>query len=198
MNKWFRRLFGALIGCALVCGAHAEDGGNTSGGFSNFIAGFTPSSPGAIANLFANAPCASGNLAQLAVVSDYLGNTNENMRCTASGTLFYWQPVRANYSTTMTIAGGTTTMTITPFVTAPTLVLSGTLTTPLIINLSTTNAYPGEVENISTSAVVPGLNTITLTGLISGLTKLIGLSGYQAVYSCTTASTPVCAWQVFP
>lgn len=164
--------------------------------FPQFVSGFTPTSPGTVASLISTQPCAASLLGQYGVVSDLFssaGGTNESMRCGKTGTFFYWQPVRANYAATSTATGGT--VTLTPLVTSPTLLMSGTLTSALTISLSTTNAYCGEEFNISTTGIALNLFGITLSGLLGGLTKTLGLTGYQAVYACSSGTN---GWQVFP
>lgn len=161
--------------------------------FPQFIAGFTPASPGTVASLISTQPCSSTLRGQYAVVSDLFGGTNESMRCGSTGTFFYWQPVRANYAATTTATGGT--VTLTPLVTAPTLIMSGSLTSALTIALSSTNAYCGEEFNISTTGIGINLLGVTLSGLLGGVTKALGLSGYQAVFACTSGTN---GWQVFP
>lgn len=164
-----------------------------------FVSGFTSSSPGTVANLISTAPCNSGRVAMYAVVSDLWANgsssnnTNEVMRCGNTGTLYYWLPVRANAAQTSSCSG---TMTLTPLVTPPTLVCTaGALLSALTFSLSSTNAYCGEVMNLSTTLLTLNLNTITLTGLIGGTSKLLGVGGYQAVYTCTGGTA---GWQYFP
>lgn len=158
---------------------------------STFVAGFTPSSPGTWANLLSTAPCNSARVANYAVVSDlYSGasNTNEVIRCGLTGTTYTWRPQRENFAANVSTTGGSITFTC--GVSPPIMFVSGTLAANLTTALSPSNCWAGAFANIANGTTL-GISSFTVTGLLGGLTKTLGLNGRATFYFDGSA------WQAF-
>lgn len=151
--------------------------------FSQIIGGCTGTSPCTTAGLLSANPCASSITGGLANVSDLYGTTVELMRCNftsgfsniqgASAAGYYWRPVRTDYSTPISSTGGT--LAFSCFTNAPTQFVSGTLALALTVNLSTTNCWPG-AQFVFVNNLTLGIFGITVTGLVGGITRTLGLN----------------------
>lgn len=155
------------------------------------IAGFTATSPGLKANL---PTCGGGSaaLGSYAIVSDlYNGSlsTNEAMRCTSSGTLSYWRPVRTDLSVSM--ATPSTALALTPLVSPPIIHFTGNATASATVTPSTVGAYPGEQFTLVQDGVL-GLFSLQIGGLLGGILNMVTGGTKTLTYSCTSAS--VCSW----
>ena len=143
---------------------------------SQFVSGFTQASPGLTAPLLSGSPCGSAIVGKYAVVTDLFSggtNTNEVMRCGLTGTAYYWRPQRTDFAANLTTTGGT--LALACLVSPPTMFLSGTLASSLTITMGTTNCWPGARFEVANNLTL-GLNTATVTGLIAGATKVLGVN----------------------
>lgn len=151
-----------------------------------FATGFTPTSPGTVANLLATVPCDATKIAFFAVVTDLYAaaaNTNEVMRCTLSGSTYYWRPQRTDFAANAVSTGGASSLTC--MVNAPTMFYTGSLLSNLSINLNKTNCWPGARFDVANNITL-GIFGITVTGLIGSTTKALGLNAhYTFVYDGT-------------
>jgi hypothetical protein len=169
--------------------------GDVSIPVTQFVSGFTPSSPDTVANLIANAPCNAARVGMYAVVSNLYSSvsgstTNEVARCGATGSTYYWRPQRTDYSATVAYTGGS--LPLTPLLTPPVLYLTGTLASNGTITPSTVNAWPGEqFQIIETGAL--GLFSLQIGGLLGTALNFITGGTRTMTYSCNTSG--VCGWQ---
>lgn len=159
---------------------------------SSFDPACPRATPCTVANLLTNAPCNSSRLGLYGAVSDLFNgagvNTNEVMRCGLTSTTYYWRPQRTDYAISTTSTGGS--LSLTCLVSAPTQFVSGTFTSTLNMNLSTTNCWPGAQFNIANNATL-GIFGLNITGLIGSTTKALGL-GVRA-----TAIYDGSVWNIF-
>lgn len=135
-----------------------------------------------VSELLANHPAGSGAVGKYARVSDLYGSLDEVMRCRWDGVAYRWVPQRVlDFAKGMAQTSGT--ITVTPLVTAPVLVLRATLLGNLTVNLSSANAWIGQAQRIRSPALL-GLNSLTLGNLLGGVTKtLLGGGDTVAVYT---------------
>lgn len=141
-----------------------------------FAGGYNSANPTTVANLISSQPCGAAILGQYGVVTDlYSGasNTNEVMRCGLSGSTYYWRPQRTDFAASVTTTGGTATFTC--MVNAPTMLTNGTLLSNQTWALSKTNCWPGAQASITNGNTL-GIFGLTVTGLVGGLTRTLGLN----------------------
>ncbi|CUX21166.1 hypothetical protein CFBP6626_07155 [Agrobacterium tumefaciens] len=131
-----------------------------------------------VANLLANFPAAVGYRGMYARVSDLWGSVQTVMICEYDGTNYYWRPQRTDYAVTSTQTSGT--MSLVPLVTAPEIALQTTLVGAMTVTPSNTNVWPGCQFRILAPPNL-GVYTLTITGLIGGLTSLILGGGEKTV-----------------
>lgn len=156
---------------------------------ATFIAGFTNTAPGALVNLYANAPCNAARLGQLAVVTDLYGSLTDNMRCTKFGTWGYqWRATIPFYAASQTVTGGT--VTISCNTTPPVLRLQGTLTSALSVVFDNSRCTPGQREELQTDLSL-GLFGANANGLVgSAATKVLGATSSSLYIFDTTGWRP--------
>lgn len=147
----------------------------TKGEVPNFINGGAFQT---VANLLANFPAASQYRGMYARVSDLWGTVQTVMICETDGTNYYWRPQRTDYAITSTQTSGT--MSLVPLVTAPEIALQSTLLGAMTVTPSNTNVWPGCQFRIRAPSSI-GLFSLTLTGLIGGLTSTILGGGDKTV-----------------
>lgn len=143
---------------------------------------FVSNSAMTVADLLANFPANSSRLGKYARVTDLWGNTDEIMRCSSDGSTYFWRPQRTDYAQNMSTTSGTTTLT--PLVTPPTVVMTGTLLGNVTVTPSSTNAWPGATFTVISNGVL-GLFGINITGLIGGTLPI--LAGGVRTITFTTA-----------
>jgi len=133
-----------------------------------------------VANLLANFPPSIAYVGKYARVSDLWGSADEVMRCSYDGSTYFWRPQRTDYAVSATQTSGT--MTLTPLITAPVVVLTTTLLGTMNLVPAVTNVWPGCTFTVKTPGI--GLNILQFTGLVGGLTKtLLGNSDYSVTYT---------------
>lgn len=133
-----------------------------------------------VAQVLANYPAGSAYLGKYARVSDLYGATDEVMRCCMSGASYYWRPQRTDYAASQASTGGS--MTLTPFVTAPQMQITGTLASALNLTPSSTNAWPGCTFEITMNGTL-GLFLATITGLLGGNLSLLAGSTKRLIWT---------------
>lgn len=142
-----------------------------------FVGGCVSASPCSYLDVLALNPCSTANVGQYAVVNDlYSGaaSTNEVMRCSASGSLFYWRPVRTDYAVTVSSTGGT--MTLACLANAPTMFVAGSLLSNITIGTpATTNCWPGAQFTVKNGATL-GIFSVNIFGILitlNGVTTIV-------------------------
>lgn len=135
-----------------------------------FVGG-TSQSPTTVAALHTNYPPSSTYLGQYARVSDLYGVVDDIMRCRYDGTNYRWVPQRPDFVSNVSATGGT--VTATPLVSPPTMRLTGTLLSNIVVTPSNTNAYLGQRFRVIQAGTL-GLFTSTITGLIGSNLTLLG------------------------
>jgi len=118
-----------------------------------------------VAQLLANYPASAANLFKYARVSDLFGQARSVMICEGSGGSYYWRPQRTDFAAQSAATGGA--MALTPLVSPPIMVLTGTLASVLTLTPSTTNAWPGATFTVLANGVL-GLFGINISGLVGG------------------------------
>lgn len=180
MRLWFALtglIFLIGLGCGQAQAQVAVSAGDPPVVVTPYEGGCLTTSPCTVANVLSGSPCQAGRVGHYAVVSDlYSGtsNTNEVLRCTLSGSTYYWRPQRTDFAGSVATTGGTVTYTC--FVTPPTMFTSGTLLSNATLTLATTNCWPGATFTIANGNTL-GIFGVTVTGLVGGLTKTLGLGG---------------------
>lgn len=144
---------------------------------------FVSGSPMTVAQLLANYPANSTQNGKYARVTDLFGSVDDVMRCCFDGTNYYWRPQRTDYAVANTRTSGTETLT--PLLSAPQQVFSGTLLGNMTVALSGANAWPGAQFETKFSGIL-GLFSITLTGLVGGATLPL-LTGGSRMFLYTSA-----------
>lgn len=120
--------------------------------------------------LLTNYPASATYLGQYARINDLWGSVRSVMTCEYDGSLYYWRPQRTDYATQNSATSGTSTLT--PLITSPQLVFTGTLLGNLTVTPSTTNAWPGAQFEILMGGVL-GLFGINISGLLGGTLPLL-------------------------
>jgi len=120
-----------------------------------------------VAQLLANYPAGAAYLGMLGRVSDLWGSVRTSMICEQDGaTGYYWRPQRTDYAPAQqSVTGGT--LTLTPLLTAPQILLGGTLLGNITVTPSAMNAWPGAQFRVQSNSVL-GLFGINITGLVGG------------------------------
>lgn len=135
-----------------------------------------------VAALLSSFPASASVVGKYARVSDLYGSVDEVMRCRWDGVAYRWIPQRVlDFAKGVSQTSGT--LTVTPLISAPVLILRATLLGNMTVNLSTTNAWIGQAQRIRSPALL-GLNSLTLGNLLGGVTKtLLGGGDTVAVYT---------------
>lgn len=135
-----------------------------------------------VASLLTNFPAGASFLGKYARVTDLWGSVEEVMRCSYDGSSYYWRPQRTDYSVNSTQTTGA--VTLTPLVSAPSIIMASTLLGNMTITPSVTNAWPGcRFEIVAQNT---GLFAISFGGLVGGiLTNILG--GQTRVLEYTAA-----------
>lgn len=134
-----------------------------------------------VASLLASYPAAAQYKGMYARVSDLWGSVSTVMICESDGVTFYWRPQRTDYAVPSTQTSGT--MNLIPLISAPVTVLQSTLIGAMTITPTNTNVWPGCTFVVHAPASL-GLFSITITGLIGGLTSaILGGSAKSIVYT---------------
>lgn len=128
-------------------------------------------SPMPVASLLANYPASETYVGQYGRVTDLWGSVRTIMICESDGSSYYWRPQRTDYAVNNSVTGGAQTMT--PLVTAPIQVLTGTLLGTVTMTPSNLNAWPGATFTIINKGVL-GLFGVSLTGLVGNALPIIG------------------------
>lgn len=131
-----------------------------------------------VASLLTNFPADASMLYKYARVSDLYGTARSVMICEASAGSFYWRPQRTDFSAASAATSGT--VTLTPLLTAPVMVFTGTLLGSITIQPSSTNAWPGATFTVMANGVL-GLFNINISGLIGGGTVPLLTGGSRTV-----------------
>jgi hypothetical protein len=118
-----------------------------------------------VAQLLANYPADASMVFKYARVSDLYGSAHSVMICESSGGQFYWRPQRTDFSGASTATGGA--VSLTPLLTPPTLIFTGTLTGNVTATPSTANVWPGASFTVIANGLL-GLFGINLGGLVGG------------------------------
>ncbi len=132
-----------------------------------------------VAQLHASYPPSATYANMSANVSDLYNNgvtgkgIQEVMNCRPDITngVYKWVPRRSDFNIVITSSGGN--VTLTPLVTPPTIILTGTLTSSQTITPLSTNAFVGMKQRIIQNSTL-GLFTSTITGLIGSNVALVG------------------------
>lgn len=133
-----------------------------------------------VAQLLTNFPASASTLGMLGRVSDLWGSVRTAMICeqdTATG--YYWRPQRTDYAPIATaITAGT--LTLTPLVSAPQILITNGLTGNLTITPSTTNVWPGAQFRVQMNGLLNLLN-VNITGLVGGGTLPLLTGGVKTL-----------------
>lgn len=155
--------------------------------FSNVMsakAAFVTTAPITIAQLLANYPAGPATLFKYARVSDLYGAASSLMVCEASMGQHYWRPQRTDYAAAAATTSGS--VTLTPLLSAPTTIFTGTLLGSVNIVPSTTNVWPGARFEVVANGVL-GLFNISIGGLVGGGTVPL-LSGSSRIITYVQGS----------
>jgi hypothetical protein len=132
-------------------------------------------------------PSPEPNLGKYARVTDLFGTKTDLVLSSKSGSLFFWQPVRPDYSASL---AADQNVTLTCLKTPSFIKLTGGLTAARTFTLSTQMAYPGASFDIAMAGTL-GLFGLTIAGLSLGSTLSMLANGRRRVYFDGTA------WQSF-
>lgn len=143
-----------------------------------------------VAQLLANYPAASATLGMYGRVNDLWGSVRSVMVCEYDGSLYYWRPQRTDYATQNAATSGTTTLT--PLISAPQQIVTGTLLGNMTMTPSTTNAWPGAQFEIINNGIL-GLFAINITGLTGGTLPLLG--GGRRILTAVNSGGGAIAWR---
>lgn len=135
-----------------------------------------------VATLLSTYPAGAPNLGKYARVNDLWGSVRSVMVCEYDGTSYYWRPQRTDYATANSSTGGT--VTLTPLLTSPTMILTGTLGLGMTVTPSSTNAWPGAQFEVISNGLL-GIFSININGLLGGALPL--LAGGRRILTFTAA-----------
>lgn len=135
-----------------------------------------------VANLLSNYPAGVTYLGMYARVNDLWGSVRTVMVCEYDGTSYYWRPQRTDYATANSSTGGS--ISLTPLITSPTVIFTGTLGLGMTVTPSATNAWPGAQFEIISNGIL-GVFSINISGLLGGALPLV--AGGRRILTYTAA-----------
>lgn len=143
-----------------------------------------------VASLLSTYPAGPTYLGMYARVNDLWGSVRSVMVCEYDGSLYYWRPQRTDYATQNASTSGT--VTLTPLLSAPQQIITGTLLGGMNITPSATNAWPGAQFEIINNGIL-GLFSINITGLTGGTLPILG--GGRRIITAVNSGGGVIAWR---
>lgn len=143
-----------------------------------------------VADLLSTYPANATQLGKYARVDDLWGSVRSVMVCEYDGSLYYWRPQRTDYATVNSSTTGS--MSLTPLLTSPQIIFTGTLLGNMTVTPSTTNAWPGAQFEVINNGVL-GLFGINLTGLTGGTLPLLG--GGRRILTAINSGGGTIAWR---
>lgn len=143
-----------------------------------------------VASLLSGYPAGPATVGMYGRVNDLWGSVRSVMVCEYDGSLYYWRPQRTDYATVNTATTGA--MSLTPLLTSPQVIFTGTLLGNMTVTPSTTNAWPGAQFEVINNGVL-GLFGINLAGLTGGTLPLVG--GGRRILTAVNSGGGVLAWR---
>lgn len=143
-----------------------------------------------VADLLATYPANATQLGKYARVDDLWGSVRSVMVCEYDGSLYYWRPQRTDYATVNSSTSGTTTLT--PLLSSPQIIFTGSLLGNMTVTPSATNAWPGAQFEIINNGVL-GIFGINLTGLTGGTLPILG--GGRRIITAVNAGGGTINWR---
>lgn len=141
------------------------------------------------ADLKASFPASADTVGKLARVLDVWGTVRTSLICEYDGKNYYWRPQRTDYAVQSAQRNGA--VQLVPLITAPTIVFTDSLSGNLELQLSTVDVWPGCRYDVTAPSSL-GLFTMSFTGLLGGLSSLLGGGARkQAVYTAD-------GWRIAP
>lgn len=143
-----------------------------------------------VADLLTTFPANATQLGKYARVDDLWGSVRSVMVCEYDGSLYYWRPQRTDYATVNTTTTGATSLT--PLLTSPQVIFTGSLLGNMTVTPSTTNAWPGAQFEIINNGVL-GIFGISIAGLTGGTLPLVG--GGRRIITAVNSGGGSIAWR---